>query len=83
MIVNVKQLCDLISMALIVVIDEDDKTTTNPNPEGQFHWYSPATTEIGRILGVDCSCEDAELINQHLAAIRLGMKLNTKKEERI
>ena len=72
--VNVKKLCDLISLAIVVVTEKEDHTVTKQNDN---QWYSRATIEIGSILGPDCSCEDAELINQHLSAIRLGRKLKT------
>lgn len=74
--VTTKQLCDLISLSILAVMKEEDGTVTNPNPGGEFHYYSPVATEVGRILGGDqCSCEDAVTINDHIAAIRLGIKI--------
>jgi hypothetical protein len=74
--VTTKQLCDLISLSILAVMKEEDGTVTNPNPDGPCHYYSPVATEVGRILGGDqCSCEDATAINDHIAAIRLGLKL--------
>lgn len=74
--VTTKQLCDLISLSILAVMKEEDGTVTNPNPNGPCHWYSPVTIEVGRILGGDqCSCEDAVTINNHISAIRLGLKL--------
>ncbi|MBO7734634.1 MAG: hypothetical protein J6S67_18890 [Methanobrevibacter sp.] len=74
--VTTKQLCDLISLSILAVMQEKDGTVTNPKSDGPFHWYSPVTTEIGRILGGNqCSCEDAVTLNDHIAAIRLGIKL--------
>lgn len=76
--VNTKQLCDLISLSILAVMQEEDGTVTNPNPDDSFHWYSPVATEVGRILGGDqCSCEVATAINDHIGAIRLGLKLKT------
>lgn len=72
--VNTKKLCDLISLAVLAIMEKEDKTVTNT--EGEFTWFSPVTMEVGRILGGDqCSCEEAKEINDHIATIRLGMKL--------
>lgn len=71
--VTIKQLCDLISLSLLAVTAEEDGTVLNPNHQ----YYSPVAIEVGRILGGDqCSCEDAQTINDHLAAIRLGMSIH-------
>ena len=74
--VTVKQLCDLISLSIIAITDDEDNTVIDPNPKGDFHWFSPVCTEVGRILGGnECSIEEAQAINDHIAAIRLGLKL--------
>lgn len=73
--VSVKQLCDLISLSIIAITDENDGTVINPNPKDDFHWFSPVCTEIGRIGGREFSIEEAQAINDHIAAIRLGLKL--------
>lgn len=69
--ISIKQLNDIISLSVLAICKKDmDGTATKPNSD-----FSPVEIELMRILNPKASCDDIKTINDHIAAIRLGMRI--------
>lgn len=91
-----KQLLDIVSLSILAVSTKTDPTVLSPKDKESFYpngnstsFVTPIENEIGHILSFDQS-DDSEkeeianiayALNEHIAAIRLGMKLNQQSED--
>lgn len=94
--ITIKQLMDIVSLSIEAVNSKTDPTVLSPKDKESFYpngnstsFVTPIENEIGHILSFDQS-DDSEkeeianiayALNEHIAAIRLGMRLSNQQSE--
>jgi hypothetical protein len=90
--ITIKQLLDIVSLSIEAVNTKADPTVTSHKEEFFFNGTStalvtPVENEVNTILGDEHDLETkgeiikiAKALNEHIAAIRLGMRLSKESE---